>query len=57
MCVCVCVIVVCWSRRHRLSEADEDEELLEGDDLEDPTITRFSENPYCEWRGGGVTAA
>ena len=33
--------------RHRLSEADEDEELLEDDDLGGSTITRFSANPYC----------
>ena len=30
--------------RHRLSEADEDEELLEDDDLGGSTITHFSEN-------------
>ena len=38
------------ARRHRLSEADEDEELMEyeDDDLEGPSIVRFSDNPYCE---------
>lgn len=36
--------------RHRLSEADEDEELLEAedDDLESTTITMFTDSPYCE---------
>lgn len=34
------------STRHRLSEADEDEELLEDDELGGSTITRFSDNPY-----------
>ena len=34
--------------RHRLSEADEDEELMDEDDLTGSTITRFSENPWCE---------
>lgn len=35
--------------RHRLSEADEDEELLEAedDDLESGTITMFTDSPYC----------
>ena len=35
--------------RHRLSEADEDEELLEAedDDLESSTITMFTDSPYC----------
>ena len=35
-------------RRHRMSEADEDEELLD-DDLGDKVITMFSENPWCEY--------
>ena len=32
--------------RHRLSEADEDEDLLTDTELEDVAITRFSENPW-----------
>ena len=34
-------------RRHLMSEADEDEELLD-DELGDKVITMFSENPWCE---------
>ena len=34
-------------RRHRMSEADEDEELLD-DDLGDKVITMFSESPWCK---------
>lgn len=34
--------------RHRLSEADEDEELMDDEDLVGSTITRFAENPWCE---------
>ena len=30
-----------------MSEADEDDELLD-DDLGETTITRFTENPYCK---------
>ena len=30
-----------------MSEADEDDELLD-DDLGESTITRFTDNPYCE---------
>ena len=39
-----------YCSRHRLSEADEDEELLEAedDDLESSTITMFTDSPYCE---------
>lgn len=33
-------------RRHRLSEADEDEEMLTDTELDDVAITRFSENPW-----------
>ena len=32
--------------RHRLSEADEDEDLLTDTELDDVTITRFSDNPW-----------
>ena len=35
--------------RHRLSEADEDDELLEEDDLNAKTITQFSCSPWCEY--------
>lgn len=38
----------CYCRRHRMSEADEDEEDLFDNDL-DTSITRFADNPYCEW--------
>ena len=34
-------------RRHLMSEADEDEELLD-DELGDKVITMFSENPWCK---------
>ena len=48
-CSCVYMYVyVCISRRHRMSEADEDDELLD-DDLGEKVITRFSENPWCEY--------
>lgn len=36
-------------RRHRMSEADEDDDLLE-DELNDTAITHFNENPFCKSR-------
>ena len=38
--------VVC--SRHRLSEADEEEDLMEEDDLSTKVITRFSHSPWCK---------
>ena len=35
--------------RHRMSEADEDDELLEDDlGLDGTSITRFTESPWCK---------
>lgn len=34
------------SSRHRLSEADEDEEMLTDTELDDVAITRFSDSPW-----------
>jgi SNF2 family DNA or RNA helicase len=34
------------STRHRLSEADEDEDLLTDNELEEVTITRFADSPW-----------
>jgi len=47
MCVCVC-------SRHRLSEADEEDELLieEEEDLTTKVITRFTQSPWCKLVGG-----
>ena len=44
------------SSRHRMTEREEDEELLLGekDDIEESSnITHFSESPYCESVRGG----
>ncbi len=38
---------LCLSRRHRMSEADEDDELLD-DGLGNKVMTMFSENPWCK---------
>ncbi len=47
---------MCVCSRHRLSEADEEDDLLEEEELSGKTITRFNQNPWCEYRervGGG----
>ena len=48
--------VLSSSSRHRMTEREEDEELLLGekDDIEESSnITHFSESPYCESVRGG----
>jgi hypothetical protein len=36
-------------RRHRMTEQEEDEELMDNDDInEEDTITRFDASPWCK---------